>query len=40
MEKQKVLQTAIRNNIRSGKSIRYLVPEKVREEIERNSYYK
>jgi nicotinate-nucleotide adenylyltransferase len=32
--------TAIRNNIRSGKSIRYLVPEKVREEIERNSYYK
>lgn len=32
--------TAIRKQIRSGKSIRYLVPEKVREEIERNSYYK
>jgi nicotinate-nucleotide adenylyltransferase len=32
--------TAIRNNIRNGKSIRYLVPEQVREEIERNRYYK
>lgn len=32
--------TEIRDNIKSGKSIRYLVPEKVREEIERNSYYK
>ncbi len=31
--------TYIRNTIRNGKSIRYLVPEKVREEIERNSYY-
>jgi len=31
--------THIRNNIREGKSIRYLVPEKVREEIERNRYY-
>lgn len=32
--------TLIRNNIREGKSIRYLVPDKVREEIERNNYYK
>ncbi|MES2003737.1 MAG: nicotinate (nicotinamide) nucleotide adenylyltransferase [Bacteroidota bacterium] len=32
--------TEIRDNIRSGKTIRYLVTEKVREEIERNSYYK
>jgi nicotinate-nucleotide adenylyltransferase len=32
--------TAIRNNIRNGNSIRYLVPEKVRDEIERNRYYK
>jgi nicotinate-nucleotide adenylyltransferase len=32
--------TAIRNNIREGKSIRYLVEEKVREEIEGNNYYK
>lgn len=32
--------TLIRNNIKEGKSIRYLVPEKVREEIERNNYYK
>jgi nicotinate-nucleotide adenylyltransferase len=32
--------TAIRDNIRAGKSIRYLVPESVREEIERNRYYK
>ena len=32
--------TAIRTNIQSGKTIRYLVPDKVREEIERNSYYK
>lgn len=32
--------TEIRDNIKSGKTIRYLVPEKVREEIERNSYYK
>jgi nicotinate-nucleotide adenylyltransferase len=32
--------TAIRNNIKQGKSIRYLVEEKVREEIERNNYYK
>jgi nicotinate-nucleotide adenylyltransferase len=32
--------THIRDNIKTGKSIRYLVPEKVREEIEKNSYYK
>ncbi|HXB45963.1 MAG TPA: nicotinate (nicotinamide) nucleotide adenylyltransferase [Puia sp.] len=32
--------THIRENIKSGKSIRYLVPEKVREEIEQNGYYK
>lgn len=31
--------THIRNNIRSKKSIRYLVPDKVMEEIERNGYY-
>ena len=32
--------TAIRNNIREGKSIRYLVSEKVLEEIEKGAYYK
>ena len=32
--------THIRNMIRGGKSIRYLVPEKVREEIEAGGYYK
>lgn len=32
--------TQIRNNIKEGKSIRYLVPENVREEIEMNGYYK
>lgn len=32
--------TEIRDNIKSGKTIRYLVPDKVREEIEQNSYYK
>jgi nicotinate-nucleotide adenylyltransferase len=32
--------TEIRNNVKSGKSIRYLVPETVREEIERNGYYR
>ncbi|PWT77127.1 MAG: nicotinic acid mononucleotide adenylyltransferase [Bacteroidetes bacterium] len=31
--------THIRENIRDGKSIRYLVPEKVMEEIARNGYY-
>lgn len=32
--------TQIRENIRLKKSIRYLVPDNVREEIERNGYYK
>jgi nicotinate-nucleotide adenylyltransferase len=32
--------TEIRKNIKSGKSIRYMVPEQVREEIERSRYYK
>ncbi len=32
--------TNIRNNLKEGKTIRYLVAEKVREEIERNNYYK
>jgi nicotinate-nucleotide adenylyltransferase len=32
--------TSIRKAVQEGKSIRYLVPEKVREEIERNNYYK
>lgn len=31
--------THIRNNVRDGKSIRYLVPDKVMEEIEQNHYY-
>jgi nicotinate-nucleotide adenylyltransferase len=32
--------TEIRNNIKEGKSVRYLVPEKAREEIENSGYYK
>jgi len=32
--------THIRKNIKEGRSIRYLVPESVREEIERNGYYR
>lgn len=32
--------TQIRNNIKQGKSIRYLVPDSVKEEIEKNGYYK
>jgi nicotinate-nucleotide adenylyltransferase len=32
--------TAIRNNIKEGKSVRYLIPDNVREEIERSGYYK
>jgi len=32
--------THIRKNIKEGKSIRYLVPDAVREEIERNAYYR
>ncbi len=31
--------TEIRRFIKAGKSIRYIVPDKVREEIERNGYY-
>jgi len=32
--------THIRKSVKEGKSIRYLVPEAVREEIERNGYYR
>ncbi|THU41937.1 nicotinate-nucleotide adenylyltransferase [Niastella caeni] len=32
--------TLIRNNIKQGKSIRYLIPDKVIEEIERNGFYR
>lgn len=32
--------THIRRNIREGKSVRYLVPDAVREEMERNGYYR
>ena len=32
--------TLVRKNIQQGKSIRYLVPENVREEIEKGGYYK
>ena len=32
--------TEIRENIKTGKTIRYLVPDKVREVIEQNRYYK
>jgi nicotinate-nucleotide adenylyltransferase len=32
--------TQIRKNIREGKSIRYMVPDKVLEEIERSNYYR
>lgn len=35
-----ISSTKIRELIRSGKSIRYLVPENVREKIEMNNYYK
>jgi len=34
-----ISSTTIRQYIKEGKSIRFLVPEKVREEIERNGYY-
>ena len=32
--------TLIRNNRKEGITIRYLVPDKVREEIENNNYFK
>jgi nicotinate-nucleotide adenylyltransferase len=32
--------TAIRNNIKEGRSVRYLIPDNAREEIERSGYYK
>jgi nicotinate-nucleotide adenylyltransferase len=32
--------THIRENIKNGKSIRFLVPDKVKEEIEKNGYYR
>ena len=35
-----ISSTSIRELIRAGKSIRYLVPDKAREEIEKNQYYK
>lgn len=35
-----ISSTRIRNYIREGKSIRFLVPDIVKEEIERNSYYR
>lgn len=35
-----ISSTYLRQAIREGKSIRYLVPEAVREEIERNGYYR
>lgn len=35
-----ISSTQIRTAIQMGKSVRYLVPEKVQEEIERNNYYK
>ena len=35
-----IAATTIRKKISDGQPIRYLVPEKVREEIERNGYYK
>src|SRR4051812_45979905 len=35
-----ISSTQLRQAIKDGRSIRYLVPEKVREEIEKNGYYK
>ncbi|HEY4061835.1 MAG TPA: nicotinate (nicotinamide) nucleotide adenylyltransferase [Puia sp.] len=35
-----ISSTQIRKNIKEGRSIRYLVPDAVREEIEKNGYYR
>ena len=35
-----ISSTLIRHNVKEGKSIRYLVPDKVMEEIKRNGYYR
>lgn len=35
-----ISSTYIRNNIKEGRSIRFLVPDKVRNEIEQNGYYR
>ena len=35
-----ISSTTIRQQIREGKSVRYLLPEAVREEIDRNGYYR
>ena len=35
-----IAATMIRNLVKNGQSIRYLVPDKVRDEIERNHYFK
>lgn len=35
-----ISSTYIRNNVKEGKSIRFLVPDKVRNEIEQNGYYR
>ncbi len=35
-----ISSTSLRDSIKEGKTIRYLVPESVREEIEKNRYYK
>jgi nicotinate-nucleotide adenylyltransferase len=35
-----ISSTLIRKNVKEGKSVRYLVPDKVLEEITRNGYYR